>query len=146
MARPGSIGIHELAKRIGCTVETIHDYERIGVIRPAKSSAGGRVYSANDARQLLFVRRARALGFQPYHIRGLLALARRGTGCAQVRNLAADHLHEIRARIVALRAIERVLAKEVRRCGSVPQASCPFIDALSCEETTLITGPQRDGL
>ena len=51
--------------------------------------------------------------------------------CAEVRELAADHLADVRAKITDLRAMERVLADAVRRCGESDSARCPLIDALS---------------
>jgi MerR family mercuric resistance operon transcriptional regulator len=51
--------------------------------------------------------------------------------CAEVRDLAAHHLEDIRAKIADLRAMERVLADSVRRCDAGEDPGCPLIDALS---------------
>jgi DNA-binding transcriptional MerR regulator len=83
MGRDKNLGVHELARRVGCTVEAVHDYERMGILRAPKGSTGRREYSAEDARQLLLLRRAHNLGFRLYDIRVLLALAKKGTECAQ---------------------------------------------------------------
>ena len=66
-------------------------------------------------------------------VRALLALSAndRQDTCAQVRELAAGHLAEVRAKIADLRAMERVLADAVRRCTAGELPGCPIIDALS---------------
>jgi len=82
---------------------------------------------------LTFIRRARQLGFTLDAVRALLTLADddRADACAEVRQLAGDHLADVRAKIADLRAMEHVLADAVRRCtaGAVP--GCPIMDALS---------------
>ena len=49
----------------------------------------------------------------------------------EVRELAATHLGEIRAKIADLTAMERALADAVRRCDAGEAPGCPVLDALS---------------
>jgi len=95
--------------------------------------AGVEFYGEVETRTLSFIRRARELGFTLDKIRALLALsAEQGKEvCADVRHLAANHLGDVRSKIADLRAMERVLADAVRRCGEGGSARCPLIDALS---------------
>ena len=89
--------IGELSKRTGYNIETIRYYERIALLpAPARSAARYRVYGAGDVRRLVFVRRARELGFTLDAVRALLALSDDdgSAACAQVRRLAASHLAE----------------------------------------------------
>ena len=134
VARNAEIQIGELSRQTGCNVETIRYYERIGLLpHPARSDARYRLYAAGDMRRLVFVRRARELGFTLDDIRALLALSA-GDGkdtCAEVRQLAAGHLEDIRAKIADLRAMERVLSDAMRRCDTGEVPGCPLIDALS---------------
>ena len=66
-------------------------------------------------------------------MRALLALSadRGGNTCAEVRQLAADHPTDVRAKIADLRTLERTLAEAVRRCDAGGTPDCPLIDALS---------------
>jgi len=66
-------------------------------------------------------------------VRALLALSEndRQGACTEVRELAARHLGEVRAKIADLRALERVLADAVKRCAAAELSACPIIDALS---------------
>jgi MerR family mercuric resistance operon transcriptional regulator len=133
VARSAGIQIGELSRRTGCNIETIRYYERITLLpAPARSAGRYRVYDSTDIRQLTFIRRARELGFTLDEVRALLALSANGQGaCAEVRDLAAGHLAEVRAKITDLRAMERVLADAVRRCTAGELPGCPIIDALS---------------
>jgi MerR family mercuric resistance operon transcriptional regulator len=129
-----SIQIGELSRRTGCNIETIRYYERIALLpAPVRSAGRYRVYDTTDVRRLAFIRRARELGFTLDEIRTLLALSTNDAqgACAEVRELAASHLAEVRAKIADLRAMERVLADAVRRCTAGKLPGCPIIDALS---------------
>lgn len=129
---PLSIG--QLSRRAGVNIETIRYYERIGMLpAPPRTPGGRRLYGAEDARSLTFIRRSRALGFSLDQIRTLLALsdANGREICAEARALAADHLAEVRAKIADLRAMERALSDAVERCDAVEQPRCPVIEALS---------------
>jgi len=129
VARSAAIQICELSRRTGCNIETIRYYERISLLpAPARSAGHYRVYDTADVRRLGFIRRARELGFTLDEVRALLALSAndRQDTCAQVRELAAGHLAEVRAKIADLRAMERVLADAVRRCTAGELPGCPI--------------------
>jgi len=128
-----SIGI--LSKQTGCNIETIRYYEKAGLLPiPARSPAGYRRYGNTHFRRLTFIRRARALGFSIEEVRTLLKLAdERKRPCAEVRVVAGAHLKDVQAKIVDLRAMERVLRKTVAKCASGRSPGCPLIESLSRE-------------
>ena len=129
-----AISIGELSRRTGVHIETIRYYERINMMpKPRRTASGRRVYGAIESRSLSFTRRARELGFTLAEIRALLALSvdQGKDTCAEVRQLAAGHLTDVRAKIADLRAMERVLSDAVRRCDAGDPAGCALIDALS---------------
>jgi MerR family transcriptional regulator, mercuric resistance operon regulatory protein len=129
-----TLSIGELSRRTGVNIETIRYYERIEMLpAPPRTASGRRVYGPADRRILVFIRRARELGFTLSEIRSLLALSAGSArdSCTEVRELAAAHLAEIRARITDLEAMERVLADAVRRCDTGDVPGCPVLDALS---------------
>jgi MerR family transcriptional regulator, mercuric resistance operon regulatory protein len=127
-----TIPIGELSRRTGCSIETIRYYERIRLL-PAPSRRGRyRSYGPEDVQRLEFLRRARALGFTLEEVRTLFSLAKGGRpSCAEVRDLAASHLKNVRVRISDLRRMERVLAESVRACEVGDDPNCPLITALS---------------
>jgi MerR family transcriptional regulator, mercuric resistance operon regulatory protein len=83
--------------------------------------------------RLIFIRRSRELGFTLDQVRTLLNLSQtnNATSCAEVRDLAARHLGEVKAKIADLRAMERALADAARRCDAGELPGRPLIDALS---------------
>ncbi|HWB51266.1 MAG: helix-turn-helix domain-containing protein [Caulobacter sp.] len=126
-----AIPIGELSRRTGCNIETIRYYERIGLMPAPPRRGRYRSYGADDVGRLGFVRRARELGFTLDEVRALLGLAGGGhASCAEVRNLAASHLKDVRTRIADLKRMERVLADSVRACDAGQDPGCPLIEAL----------------
>lgn len=127
-----TILIGEVSRRTGCNIETIRYYERIGLMPLPPRRGRYRSYGAEDVSRLGFVRRARELGFTLDEVRALLGLAAGGeASCAEARDLAAAHLHDVRSRIADLRRMERVLAATVHACDEGTDKCCPLIAALS---------------
>src|SRR6266853_3269692 len=101
-SRAETFSIGELSKHSGVNIETIRYYERIKVLpAPPRTANGRRVYGPAETRTLAFIRRSRELGFTLDEIRALLALSAKNgqDACAEVRELAAGHLADVRARI-----------------------------------------------
>src|SRR3546814_20054835 len=134
MAMTGAIQIGELSRRTGCNIETIRYYERVGLLPIPQRRGRYRSYAREDVARLGFVRRARELGFTLEEVRALLGLAVIGEGrCADVREVAASHLREVRERIADLKWMERVLADSVRACDAGLDSGCPLLAALGAE-------------
>jgi MerR family mercuric resistance operon transcriptional regulator len=132
VARGQGLTIGALSRRTGVNIETIRYYERVGVLSaPPRTEGGHRVYGQQAARTLIFIRRARELGFGLEEIRALLDLAQPGkASCADVRAIAARHLHDVRAKIADLARLERVLAKTIKQCSGKAVPECPVLDVL----------------
>ncbi|WP_339915424.1 helix-turn-helix domain-containing protein [uncultured Brevundimonas sp.] len=126
------LSIGALATGTGVKVETIRFYERIGVMpEPDRTEGGHRSYTDAHRKHLIFIRRARGLGFSLDDVRALLGLS--GTealSCHQVEILATAHLTEVRAKISDLTRLEAVLDKTVRRCATHADPACPLIEML----------------
>jgi len=75
--------IGQVACRAGVGVETVRYYERRGMVpRPLKPVAGYRNYPSSTVDRILFIRRAKELGFALREIKELLSLrVRRATSC-----------------------------------------------------------------
>jgi MerR family transcriptional regulator, mercuric resistance operon regulatory protein len=85
------------------------------------------------SKRLVFVRRARELGFTLSEVRALLQLSETDgmSACTEVREISAAHLADVRRRIADLRAMERVLSSAIRQCDAGQLPGCPLIEALS---------------
>jgi MerR family mercuric resistance operon transcriptional regulator len=126
------ISIGELSKHSGVNIETIRYYERVEMLAPPPRTAGGRrVYDTTDLRILVFIRRSRELGFSLDEIRALLRLGGPDkASCREVREIAARHLEDIRAKLNDLKKLERLLSKTVARCSGKTAPDCPVLDIL----------------
>jgi MerR family transcriptional regulator, mercuric resistance operon regulatory protein len=135
--RAEAFPIGQLAKRSGVKIETIRYYERAKMlVPPPRTASGRRVYDVTDLRILVFIRRARELGFSLDEIRALLRLGgpEKAT-CREVREIAAHHLDDIRAKINDLKKLERLLSKTVARCSGKAAPDCPVLDVLDIQRT-----------
>jgi MerR family mercuric resistance operon transcriptional regulator len=130
--RSDGIVIGELSRLTGVNIETIRYYEKIKMLRPPPRTEGGRrVYGPTETRVLAFIRRGRELGFGLDDIRALLVLGAPGkASCADVREIAAHHLCDIRSKIDDLRKLERLLAKTINQCSGSRTTDCPVVDIL----------------
>ena len=126
------ITIGELSKRTGVHIETIRYYERIKMLpKPPRTNGGRRIYSAAHTRTLTFIKRSRDLGFSIDDVREMLRLGGPGKApCREVREIATDHLDEVRAKIAHLRQVEQLLEKMIAQCTGTTASECPVLDAL----------------
>lgn len=123
----------DLARLTGCNLETIRYYETIGVMpEPPRTSKNYRAYDDTHVARLRFVMRSRDLGFTLDDVRDLLGLVDGKAGtCADVQILASRHVESVRAKIIDLQRIEKVLSETVSRCTGNDVPECAVIDALT---------------
>ena len=131
-----AIPIGQLSRRTGVNIETIRYYEKIEMLpKPPRTEGGHRVYGPTEERILAFIRRGRELGFSLDEIRALLDLGGPVQApCGNVRDIAAKHLTDIRAKIADLRKLEKLLSVTIDRCegGSAPE--CPVLEVLAAPQ------------
>lgn len=125
-----SLTIGKLAREAGVNVETVRYYQRVGLLEePEKPAQGYRRYSTGMLERILFIRRAKQLGFSLEEIRELLDL---GEGhCSDVRIRAERKRQRIREQIVDLRAMARTLDELIVACKvGQDDTHCPIIETL----------------
>lgn len=122
----------ELARITGVNSETIRYFERIGILAaPQRTEGGHRIYDEGHVRTLGFIRRARNLGFTPKEVRAILDLGGPGkASCVEVRDIAAHHLEQVRAKIADLSEIERLLTRTIEHCLGRSGSECAVIDMI----------------
>lgn len=127
-----TLGIGELARLAECKVDTIRYYERIGLLpKPERTEGRQRRYGENQARQLLFLRRLRDLGFSVEEAGGFLAMRRRNSyGCLEFKRTADARIADIRQQIGRLRRLERRLREISAHCAEGAETNCGVIEAL----------------
>ena len=129
----GLLRIGQLVRATGVPAKTIRYYERIGILpKPLRSEGGHRLYADEYRQRLLFVRRARELGFSLDEVRALLGLTggRRVT-CAKVKGITEQHIAAIRKRIKDLKRLEHALGEMVEQCSGDEKPDCSILDALA---------------
>lgn len=120
--------IGQVAQKAGIGVETVRFYEREGLVaEPPRSESGYRVYSPDVVTRLLFICRAKELGFTLKEIKELLSL-RPTRSHSSVKSLAQAKIADIDAKIESLKRIRHALGQLISECPS--GAECPILQAL----------------
>ncbi len=124
--------IGEIATRAGMGTETVRYYEQAGVLHaPERAPNGYRLYDDEHLKRLRFIKRSRELGFSLDKVRSLLSLANnKDMTCRSVREIAEEHLSEVRRNITDLQAMEQLLQATVEPCPGDNSKTCPIIDVL----------------
>ncbi len=133
-----SLTIGHLAKQSGVNLETVRYYERRGLLpTPPRSAAGYRLFPAEAARRLQFIRRAQELGFSLGEIRELLSLrVARSASSAAIRKRAEHKISDIEAKIKSLESMKKTLRKLTNACaGCGPVSECPILESLEREDS-----------
>lgn len=124
--------IGNVARRVGVRPSALRYYEARGLLRPAARLPNGyRIYDEGAINLLNFVRRAQSLGITLKEIKTLLELSRRGQRpCAEVKELARQHLTDLDLKIRELELLRQQLQLLLRRTSgqSRRNAICPLIE------------------
>lgn len=123
--------IGKLAKAANTKIETVRWYEKVGLIgAPARTKGNYRSYTARDLSRLMFIRRARDLGFSLGQVRALLDLAGDPDhDCGSVDELTMDNLAAIDRKIADLTALRRELAALLTSCRGGTVSECRILEA-----------------
>lgn len=105
--------VGQLAAHAGVGVQTLHYYERLGLLaKPDRSASNYRLYPDDALRRVQFIKKAQSLGFTLEEIKEILGLREQGCApCRCVADVGKKHLQELDARIAALQKFRRALAK-----------------------------------
>lgn len=126
------MNISDVATATGLPAKTIRYYEDIGLVCPARSGNGYRVFTDTDLHKLAFLGRARALGFSIEDCRTLLALYEDNSrASADVKAVAEDHLTQIGDKIAQLEAMQETLRTLVQSCAGDARPDCPILKDLA---------------
>ena len=111
----------DVAKQLGVGVQTLHYYEREGLIpTPKRTEAGYRLYTPELIERVAFVRKAQALGLPLEEVKEILRLAEQGTcPCGHVRHALVGKLADVDRRVRELRTFRRDLSTFIDRSVSL---------------------------
>ena len=129
------MNIGNAAAASGLPAKTIRYYEDIGLVRPSRSANGYRDYSGADVHKLVFLARARSLGFTIEDCRSLLSLYEdRDRASADVKALALEKVAAMDRKISELRSLRSTLATLAERCQGDDRPDCPIISDLAGDD------------
>lgn len=131
--------VSELARRAGVTADTVRYYTHSGLLVPRRDERNGyNFYSNNDLTRLVFIRKARLLGFSLGDVSDILKDSSHGRStCPRVRNLMAQRLKEARHKLQDLKKLqvrmERATALWANMPDGIPdgKAVCHLIEAIA---------------
>ncbi len=137
MVYTGYMRRKELAERTGIHPETLRFYERKGLIpSPPRLPSGYRDYPPETIDRILFIKRAKELGFSLGEIKELLSLNDNPPpNCEEVREKVRAKIVLLEEKIRDLRKIKEGLADLLKSCDTRKRMdSCPILDILSGKE------------
>lgn len=126
--------IGDIARRAGCTVETIRYYEREGLLPRSERGANNyRLYDPAHLETLLFIRNCRVLEMSLEEIAALLRLKRdREEDCGEVNAILEAHIAHVTERIESLKSLKAQLKALRNSCGRIqPRKSCAILRGLA---------------
>lgn len=102
--------VGELAKRTGKTVRAIHLYEELGLLHPARSKGGYRLYPARAVTRIEWITKLQEMGLSLTEIKAFLRVwEESGTGpeaMSNVRSIFEDKLKRTRETLARLTQLE----------------------------------------
>jgi MerR family mercuric resistance operon transcriptional regulator len=120
--------IGRLAKLANLNVETIRFYQKRGLIQePPKPVQGYRIYSDDVLAQLVFIQRAKCVGFTLTEIKNLLTLGEQGN-CDETKNIAQQKLTSVNDKLTDLTQLKKTLEAFIMDCENRNLIDeCPII-------------------
>ena len=124
------IKIGNLAKATDTKPTTIRFYEKIGLLEaPERTSGNYRNYGEDHLRRLVFIRRARDLGFSIKTIQMLLAFSDNpDQTCSRIIDMVSEQQRTIEQKISDLKRLSSELGRLSQQCNGV--GPCRIIEAL----------------
>lgn len=126
--------VGQLAKDVGINAETVRYYEKLKLLpKPKRKESHYRVYDEIDLKRLLFIKRAKELGFTLKEIKELFGLRIDSEAkCGDVKHLTEHKLEDVDNRISDLKKIRNILIKLIDQCVNeeVSSDECPILESI----------------
>jgi MerR family transcriptional regulator, Zn(II)-responsive regulator of zntA len=135
---PGAMTVIEIARTANVTSHVVRHYTRIGLLNPHRDEFNGyKQFSSSDLKRLLFIRRAKLLGYTLSDIRSILEDAQQGQSpCPRVRNIIRRRIDKNRQLITELSELQSRTEKALWMWESLPDGVpegdnvCHLIDSM----------------
>ena len=125
-------------KETDVSIDTIRYYEREGLMTPISvRESGYRVYDSSSINLLLFIRKAKSLGFSLGEIKTLLAISTETEAdCEDIQAMAREKMSDIDRQIADLAVMKNMLSKLIDVCPGKgrPLDECSILEYFYGEE------------
>lgn len=126
------MNIQAAAARAGLPVKTVRYYDDIELVRAGRANNGYREYGEAEIHKLIFLGRARSLGFSIDDCRQLLSLYEDDSrASSDVKALASRQLEEIDRKLAELGALRKTLSELMHKCHGDDRPDCPILEGLA---------------
>jgi len=127
------MNIGEASSASGVSPKMVRYYESIGLLQQVRRGDNGyRLYSGDNVQTLIFIRRARRMGFSVPQIEHLVQLWQNPERTsAEVREVAQHHIQELQDKIFELEKMKQLLEGLISQCHGDDQPECPILEDLS---------------
>jgi DNA-binding transcriptional MerR regulator len=101
--------VSQLATRCDVTPETVRYYARMGLLHPERHPGNGyKLFKFDDVQRLIFIRRAKLLGYSLAEIEQILHHSMRGDSpCPMVRDFIQHRIEVNREKIMELTVLQK---------------------------------------
>lgn len=117
--------VSELAKKAGVTPDTVRFYTKEGLLHPTKDPDNGySLFNNQDYQRLVFMRKARQLGFSLKSIKDIFQHSDHETSpCPMVRELFEKRLAEVEQKIAELQALRQHMVDAMEVWAEMPDGT-----------------------
>lgn len=132
MATDTTMTIGAAARAAGVNVQTLHYYERRGLLEPRRRSGSSyREYAAAEVARVRAIKRAQSLGFTLAELGELFDLAGGTRDRQRVMEIAAAKLAEIESKLHDLARVRGELSRLLETCSCAGDLTrCSVLDGL----------------
>ncbi len=129
--------IGEVSKQTGIAVGALRYYEKLGLLTSKRGDNGYRYYLPTAVRQVLFIKKAQALGLSLEEIGEVLTVHEKGDlPCELVRSLLQEKIEKLTSQIQDMVNFKAELEQYRDRWANTqpcpqPEDICPLIDTIS---------------
>ncbi|MCG8609773.1 MAG: MerR family transcriptional regulator [Pseudomonadales bacterium] len=114
--------VNELATKVGVTPDTVRFYTRIGLLKPHKNLGNGyKNYGVEEERRLVFIVKARHLGFSVSEIQEVIEMSKGGSSpCCRVRAIVKQRYEEAQQTIDELQQLSDRMETAMKTWEQLP--------------------------
>lgn len=127
--------IGKVSKQTNISVGALRYYESLGLLESERGDNGYRYYSPTAIQQILFIKKAQALGFSLDDISTILNIHRQGKiPCQLVQSLLQEKIDQLEVKIQQMRVFQSELEHYRDRWAAEPPHEgdiCPLIETVT---------------